>query len=135
MDPKTPFDLLIQCGGCGIENLIHGFTPGSPVICNQCRENLLTTDFAQTHQGHTCDSCGMALLIKAETEFSDGESECQCGGTNFTALNLTSFMSSISTAPEEELDDDDPDFDWCRPAPNNVSPEDYNEVFDDDPGF
>ena len=110
MDPKTPFDLLIQCGGCGIENLIHGFTPGSPVICNQCRENLLTTDFAQTHQGHTCDSCGMALLIKAETEFTDGESECQCGGTNFTALNLTSFMSSISTAPEEELDDDDPDF-------------------------
>ena len=135
MDPKTPFDLLMQCGSCGIENLIPGFNPGTPAICNQCRENLLATDFAQTHQGHTCDSCGMALLIKAETEFTDGESECQCGGTDFTKLDMAIFASSIAITPEAELDDDDPDFDWCRPAPNNVSPEDYNEVFDDDPGF
>ncbi|MBT5549700.1 MAG: hypothetical protein HOJ79_04390 [Nitrospina sp.] len=135
MELKTPFNLLMECGSCGIENLIPGFAPGTPVICNQCRENLLATDFAQTHQGHICDSCGMALLIKAETDFSDGESECQCGGKDFTELNLKKFSDQVAKAPKEELADDDPDFDWCRSAPDNSVKEDYNEIFDDDPGF
>jgi hypothetical protein len=137
MSLEPPFDLLIECGSCGIENLIPGFTPGAPAICNQCRENLLAIDFSKTHQGHICDSCGMALLMKAETAFTDGESECQCGGQDFTKLDTKDFAKSLSNAPDMELDDldDDPDFDWCRPASDGSASEDYNEVFDDDPGF
>ncbi len=134
---SPPFNLLMECGSCAIENLIPGFTPGTPVICNQCRENLLALDFSKTHQGHTCDSCGMVLLIKEETEFSDGESECQCGGQNFSELDMKVFAESVSKAPILDLDDsdDDSDFDWCRSAPDNSTKEDYNEIFDDDPGF
>lgn len=137
MNLIPPFNLLMVCGSCGIENLIPGFTPGAPAICNQCRENLLSHNLSKTHQGHICDSCGMALLIKAETDFLDGESECQCGGQDFTKLSMEDFAQSVSIAPNMELDDveDDPDFDWCRSAPDNPLQEDYNEIFDDDPGF
>ena len=43
----------------------------------------------------------------------------------------------VSKAEKEALDDadDDPNFDWCRPAPDHVAKENYNEIFDDDPGF
>jgi hypothetical protein len=79
----------------------------------------------------------MVLLIKEETEFSDGESECQCGGQNFSELDMKVFAESVSKAPILDLDnsDDDSDFDWCRSAPDNSTKEDYNEIFDDDPGF
>ncbi len=47
------------------------------------------------------------------------------------------FAESVSKAPILDLDDsdDDSDFDWCRSAPDNSTKEDYNEIFDDDPGF
>jgi hypothetical protein len=132
---NPPFNLLMECGSCGVENLIPGFTPGMPVICSQCRENLLALDFTKTHQGHICDSCGMALLIKKETHFSDGQSECQCGGQDYTEMSTEDFANTVSKAPDMELDDLDDDLDWCRPASDSSSPEDYNEIFDDDPGF
>jgi len=121
MKLKTPFELLIECEGCGLENLIPEFTPEVPAVCNQCRENMLAYDLQQTHQGHTCDSCGRAYLLKTETEFVDGESECQCGSRDFTESS--------------ESDDADPDFDWCRPAPDDSPQDDFNEIFDDNPGF
>jgi hypothetical protein len=134
---NPPFDLLIQCGGCGLENLIPDFSPGRPVICNQCRENLLAYDLANTHQGHICNACQRALLIKKETDFVDGESECQCGGRDFTELDMKDFADRMGKAEKRALDnvDDDPDFDWCRPTPEHLPQEDYNEIFDDDPGF
>ena len=137
MNLDTPFDLLMECGGCGLENLISEFSPGAPAICNQCRENLMAYDIAATHQGHICDSCERALLLKKETDFVNGESECQCGGQSFTELDIKVFTDRVSNAEKETLDDadDDPNFDWCRPAPDHVTKEDYNEIFDDDPGF
>lgn len=137
MNLETPFDLLIQCGGCALENLIPDFSPGRPAICNQCRENLLDYDLANTHQGHICNTCQRALLIKKETDFVDGESECQCGGRDFTELDMKDFADRMGKAEKGALDhvDDDPDFDWCRPAPGHLPQEDYNEIFDDDPGF
>lgn len=133
----TPFDLLMECGGCGLENMISAFTPGAPAVCNQCRENMLAYDLAKTHQGHICDSCGRALLLKKATAFVDGESECQCGGQDFTGLDVKDFAIRMAKTEEPVLDDDDddPDFDWCRPAPDNLLEDDYNEIFDDDPGF
>ena len=137
MKLKTPFDLLIECGGCGLENLISEYSPGMPAICNQCRENMMAYNLLDTHQGHVCSSCQRALLLKKETDFVNGESECQCGGQDFTELGMKDFTDEVSKAEKEALDDvdDDPDFDWCRPASDHEVKEDYNEIFDDDPGF
>ncbi len=134
---ETPFDLLMECGGCGLENLISAFTLGAPAVCNQCRENLMAYDLPNTHQGHTCDSCQRTLLLKKKTEFVNGESECLCGGQNFTELDVKGFSDGVTNAKTKALDnaDDSPDFDWCRPAQNHLPSEDYNEIFDDDPGF
>ncbi|MZH02487.1 MAG: hypothetical protein F3745_03560 [Nitrospinae bacterium] len=132
-----PFDLLVECGGCGLENLISDYSPGMPAICNQCRENMMSYNLVEPHQGHVCESCQRVLLLKKETDFVNGESECQCGGQDFTEMNLKDFTDEVSRAEKEVIDDadDDPDFDWCRPAPDPVVNEDYNEIFDDDPGF
>ncbi|MBT5028699.1 MAG: hypothetical protein HOH38_11655 [Nitrospinaceae bacterium] len=138
MTENSPFELLIECGGCSLENLIQGFRLGDHAICNQCRENMLAYNLADTHQGHTCDSCGRAYLLKSETEFVNGESECQCGAQDFTILDMKDFADKITKAQDKALDDEEGDakFDWCRPAPTNgVNKEDYNEIFDDNPGF
>ncbi len=137
MSLKIPFDLLIQCGGCGLENMISEFSPGIPAICNQCRENMIAYDLANTYQSHVCDSCQRVLLLKKETDFVDGESECQCGCRDFTELDIKDLSERLTKAEKESLDndEDDPNFDWCRPASDQVIIEDYNEIFDDDPGF
>ena len=137
MSLKSPCDLLIECGGCGLENLISEYSPGVPAICNQCRENMTAYNLVASHQGHICDSCQRALLLKKETDFVNGESECQCGGHDFTEFGLKEFTEGVSKAEQKVLDDADdaPEFDWCRPAPDPVANEDYNEIFDDDPGF
>ena len=129
--------LLIECPACGIENLLADIVPGVPAICNQCREALLGTNLVESHTGHSCDICSMAFVLKKETGFSVGESECQCGSKDFSPLELDLFVSDLqSTIEAQDSDDDDgDDFDWCRPGPDDTSEGDYNNVFDDDPGF
>jgi hypothetical protein len=129
--------LLIECPACGIENLLTDIVPGVPAICNQCRDPLLGPELVESHTGHSCDVCDMAFVLKKETEFAIGESECQCGSKDFSPLQLDLFVSDLqSTIEAQDLDDDDGDnFDWCRPGPDDVSEGDYNNVFDDDPGI
>ncbi len=137
MTSENSFELLMECGGCGLENLVPGFISGMPAICNQCRENMLAYDLPQTHQGHTCDSCNRVYLLKIETEFVNGESECQCGSQGFTPLSVQGFVDKSAqpqVAESSEPGDDNPDFDWCRPESDNSTKEDYNEIFDDNPG-
>ena len=129
--------LLIECPACGIENLLADIVPGIPAICNQCREALLRPELLETHTGHSCDSCGMAFLLNKETGFEVGESECQCGSSDFSPLELDLFVANLqSTIKAQDLDEDDgDDFDWCHPSADDVSEGDYNNIFDDDPGF
>ncbi len=136
MTAKTPSELLIECGGCGLENVIRGFAPGTLAVCNQCRENMLAYDLPQTHRGHTCDSCGRAYLLKMATELAVGESECECGGRDFTELDLQNFAAQTAEPQTSATATDDgaTDFDWCRPASDGSLQGDFNEVFDDDPG-
>jgi hypothetical protein len=129
--------LLIQCPACGIENLLADIVPGVPAICNQCRESLVRTNLVETHTGHNCDSCGMAFLLNKENGFKLGKSECQCGSSDFSPLELDLFVSDLQSTMEAQgsNEDDGDDFDWCRPGPDAASEGDYNNIFDDDPGF
>ena len=129
--------LLIECPDCGIENLLPEIVPGVPAICNQCREAMLRPDLVETHTGYSCDSCGMAFLLNKETGFEVGESECQCGSSDFSPLELDLFVADLqSTMEAQDSDEDDgDDFNWCRPGPDAASEGDYNNIFDDDPGF
>ncbi len=129
---------LIECPACGIDNLLADFTPGSPAICNQCREKLLNPGLIDSHKGHTCDNCTMAFILKNETEFTSGESECQCGGSDFSVLEIGPFVADLQAAEaagSAENESADDDFDWCRPGPDDSLEGDYNNIFDDDPGF
>ena len=137
MSLATPFDLLIECGGCGLENLISGFTPNSHAICNQCRENMLAYDLEKMYQGHICDACERVLLLKKGTDFVNGESECQCGNQDFTDFEMKRFSDTLTQTREHTFDnlEDDASFDWCRPTNDSLPEDDYNEIFDDDPGF
>ena len=130
---------LIECPACGIENLLADFTPGRSAVCNQCREALLSPSLVDSHKGHICDDCGMAFILKTETDFVSGESECQCGCNDFSAFEIGPFVDDLLAAEASGLTEDEPeeddDFDWCRPAPDDALEGDYNNIFDDDPGF
>ena len=129
--------LLIECPDCGIENLLAEIVPGVPAICNQCREVMLRPDLLETHTGYSCDSCGMAFLLNKKTGVEVGESECQFGCSDFSLLELDLFVANLqSTMKDQDSDEEDEDnFDWCRPGPDDASEGDYNNIFDDDPGF
>ena len=128
--------LLIECRACGIENLLADTISGyATAICNQCREYLIIPDLIKSHTGHICNECGMAFLLKKNSSFVLGESECQCGSSNFSPLEVSKFVTDFQRPELEDSGDIDDDFDWCRPAPNEELEGDYNNIFDDDPGF
>ena len=127
--------LLIECRACGIENLLADTISGNKAICNQCREDLINPDLINSHTGHSCNACGMAFLLKKDTGLVVGESECQCGSSNFIAIEVDKFVSDFQYPELENSSDIDDDFDWCRPAPDEQLEDDYNNIFDDDPGF
>jgi len=127
--------LLIECHACGIENLLADTMSGYTVICNQCREDLINPDLINSHIGHSCNECGMVFLLKKDTGLVVGESECQCGSSNFSPIEVDKFVSNFQPSELVDSRDNDDDFDWCRPAPNEELEGDYNNIFDDDPGF
>ena len=127
--------LLIECRACGIENLLADAMSGYTAICNQCRECLINPDLINSHTGHSCNECGMAFLLKKNSGFELGQSECQCGSSNFSSVEVSQFVSDFQPPEMEDSSDIDDDFDWCRPAPDENLEGDYNNMFDDDPGF
>ena len=129
---------LIECPACSIENLHSDFIPGSSAVCNQCRETLLNPSLIDSHKGHTCDDCGMAFILKNETEFIPGESECPCGSSDFSRFEIDPFIADLKAAEASSIAEEDAqedNFDWCRSDPDDPLESDYNNIFDDDPGF
>ena len=129
---------LIECPSSSIENLLSDFTPGRSAVCNQCRETLLNPSLIDSHKGHTCDDCGMAFILKNETEFIPGESECPCGSSDFSRFEIGPFIADLKAAEASsiaEQDTKEDDFDWCRSDLEDPVEGDYNNIFDDDPGF
>ena len=130
---------LIECPACSIENLHSDFMPGSSAVCNQCRETLLNPSLIDSHKGHTCDDCGMAFILKNETEFRSGESKCPCGSSDFSRFEIGPYIADLQAAESSssivEQDTEEGDFDWCRSDRDEPLESDYNNIFDDDPGF
>jgi hypothetical protein len=139
MASLKPLELLISCGSCGIENLLVDYTPGMPAVCSQCREGLISMEIMDSHKEVVCGDCGMILLLTRETEITMGESTCRCNSTNLALQDSPSIPLLAKEAQDRTtVDDDNPadsDFDWCRPAPADETSEDYNDIFDDDPGY
>ena len=129
---------LIECPACSIENLLSDFMPGRSAVCNQCRETLLNPSLIDSHKGHTCDDCRMDFILKNETEFIPGESECPCGSSDFSRFEIDRFIADLKAAEASsiaEQDTEEDDFDWCRSDQKEPLEGDYNNNFDDDPGF
>jgi hypothetical protein len=139
MSSQKSIELLIACRSCGIENLLVDYTPGLPAVCSQCRESLISMELMDSHKEVVCEDCGMTLLLLRDTEITIGESTCRCGSSNLALKDSPSIPllaeEAINSKEHEEDDPIDSDFDWCRPAPAEEASDDYNEIFDDDPGY
>lgn len=137
MPSPKPIDLLVACRACGVENLIDSYTPDLPAVCSQCRERLIDMDLVDSHQEIKCGDCGMALLLPKDTEISK-ESTCRCGSSNLflqAAPTIPLLAQEAGAFKDEDADPADDDFDWCRPSSGDETSEDYNDIFDNDPGF
>ena len=131
-------ELLVSCRSCGIENLIPDYTPGLAAVCSQCRDGLIDMELMDSHKEVVCVDCGMTLLLPKDTEITM-ESTCRCGSSNL-ALQDSPFIPLLAEEAKasDKLADGDPadsDFDWCRSSPDDELSSDYNDVFDDDPGY
>lgn len=138
MPSPQPMELLVACRSCGIENSIPDYTPGFFAACGQCRERLIDMELMDSHKELVCGDCGMTLLLLKDTEVKPGGSTCKCGGSNLALQaspsipRLAEEAGSSKKAGASLVEDD---FDWCRPASNEEASEDYNDIFDNDPGF
>ena len=136
MTGSKPIDLLIECEACKIENMITGYTPGQPTICNQCRGRLIEPNLNETHKEYVCSDCAMVLCLLNKTEITTGESVCRCGGKQILKIDEPKLKSEAASAGAFELNDPEgdasEDFDWCRSDPVDAT-DTYNELFDDDP--
>ena len=136
---EEPFDLLIECADCGIENIFSGYTPEQLVLCNQCRNRLIHSEFNQTHNEYRCEDCGFVMCLTKETPFDEGKTACRCKSLNIQKVGQSELYEEAEEAgafevDEEELDTD-PGEDWCRSDLSSLdSIDDYNEMFDQDPG-
>ena len=126
-------EILIECRGCSVENVINNYSPDSFLVCNQCRERLVEPDFCDIYRQYNCQDCGFAVFVKSSSDFKVGESACRCEGTNFKQVDPKPFFQKVEKAvgflPEDDLDDDGPD--WYRSE--SIEDDNYENMFDDDP--
>jgi hypothetical protein len=136
---EEPRDLLIECGGCGIENLFSDYTAETITVCNQCRTRLIESDFNETHVEYRCEDCQFSICLLQATEFAEGDTPCRCGSLEVHRKRPSTLFEDARDAgalkfEEEELEQEE--FDWCRSEPKGAERhEDYNDMFDQDPGI
>jgi hypothetical protein len=96
-------------------------------------------ELMDTHKEVVCGDCGMVLLLSKDTDVTMGESTCRCNSTNLALQDSPSVPLLAKEAADCAIQDDedpaDSEFDWCRPASSEEVSEDYNDIFDDDPGY
>ena len=136
---EDPHDLLIECSDCGVENIFSDYSPEQVTICNQCRTRLMHPDFDQTYNEYRCDDCGFIMCLLKDTPFEKGKTACRCGGFNIKKIAKSTLYEDAEEAGAFDLDDEDLEptlsDDWCRSDLSGLeASEDYNEIFDRDPG-
>ena len=139
MRDKMPYDLLIECRSCGVENMIADYVPSMRIFCSQCRERLVDTDLVETHCGYVCQACDMRLVLMQTTEVELGQSACSCGSTDLKADEMTLPDEAAKAGglidPGEDGDEILEDTDWLRSANSaDVDDDDYDDMFNQDPG-
>jgi len=136
---ENPHDLLIECVDCGVENIFSEYTPEQLTICNQCRTRLIQPDFDQTYNEYRCDDCGFIMCLSKDTLFEKDKTACRCGSFNIQHISKSTLYEDAEEAGAFDLDEEDiettPTDDWCRSDLSGIeASEDYNEMFDHDPG-
>lgn len=141
MATEDPKDFLIECGSCNIENVFSEYSAKDVPICNQCRERLIHPNFGDTHHTYRCNDCGFTIGLLKDTKFEPGSTPCRCTSTNILAISAANIAAEAEKAGAFNLDDnpDDldigDDYDWFRSSGDETPSDDYNEIFDQDPGF
>ena len=139
MPLKDPQEILVQCKGCKIENLLDSYILGSVQVCNQCREILIDPGVGETHSEFACADCGFHLMLLKETAVEEGQTACRCGSARITRLEPSPIAVQLKAIGLVEADEDaleaEEDFDWCRSEPQADAIDDFNELFDNDPGM
>jgi len=126
-------EILVECRGCGIENIFNDYSPDMFLICNQCRERLVEPDFCDIYNQYTCKDCNFAVFVKKSSDFKVGESVCRCDSTNFAQVDPKLFYSNVENAIGMEPDDGLADDDWYRSEPMEIEDDSYDDLFDNDP--
>ncbi len=139
MNSKIPYDLLVECRSCGIENNIVDYVPSMRIFCSQCRERLIDADIVETHCEYICQNCDMKMVLLQATEVKTGESACSCGSTDLLEVGKTTLPDEAARAGgliDLAEDDDDvlEDTDWLRSDLSEIDDDDYNDMFNQDPG-
>jgi hypothetical protein len=119
--------------------MITDYVPSVPIFCNQCRERLIDDDLAETHFEYVCQACDMRLVLSQETEVKLGESACSCGSTDVLKTGQTNLPAEVLKAggltdPSEDDDETSEDTDWLRPGGSGSFGDDYEDMFNQDPG-
>ena len=136
---ENPHDLLIECSDCGVENMFSEYAPEQATICNQCRTRLMQPEFNQMYNEYRCDDCGFVMCLLKGTLFEKGKTACRCGGFNIQKISKSTLYEDVEEAGAFDADKEDldttPSDDWCRSDLSGIeASEDYNEMFDQDPG-
>jgi len=139
MYDKVSFDLLIECRCCDVENLITDYVPSMHIYCSQCRERLMDDDILETHCEFTCQECSMKMVLLKDTEVKIGRSVCACGSADLRKVGKTTLLEEAAKAggligrgeDEEGILEDT---DWLRSDPGSIDDEDYEDMFNQDPG-
>ena len=139
MYDKTSYNLFIECRSCGIENNITDYAPSMHIFCSQCREQLIDLNIIETHCEYLCQECDMRLILLKATEIKLGESACSCGSTDLQKVSKTTLPDEVEKAGgliglEEGDEEVMEDTDWLRSDPGRVDDEDYEDMFNQDPG-
>ena len=139
MNDKKPCDLFIECRSCGVENMITDYVPSTRIFCSQCRERLVDDDLMESHLEYVCQACDMKMVLLQATEVKLGESACSCGSKDVSKIGKTTLPAEVLEAGglvEQAMDDDEilEDTDWMRSSSEGVNDDDYEDMFNQDPG-
>ena len=138
MHDKILYDLFVECRSCGVENMIADYDPSMRIFCSQCRDHLIDDGIVATHVEYVCQECDTRLILLEDTEIEIGESACSCGSTDVLKTGRMTLPAEVLKAgglndPSEDgkiLEDTD----WLRPGGSGSFDDDYEDMFNQDPG-